>query len=227
MGDELPSLPKTWWIHQQSNSLLGYHKNFFAPDYLQTTRAVYSYAKGNRHYYADGMYVKKAGITSLHQRVTENQPTLRSWLIPISNLHCNLQQRHYCSPHLGDLEYTLLRAMYTLKESASLQHSCATYISNFTTIQKIRTDYHQQAKRLFPILNYTIFSYVYSPQPFLHGPLTTYALDTKNLQAQLNDCKNLHNLVWSNVQPRYLKLLKSVFSRPSWFHGVSQINLIG
>ena len=158
VGNKLLSLPKTLWIHQQSDSILGYHKNFFAPDHLQTTRTVYSYAKGDRHYYADGMYVKKTGITYLRQKVTENQPTLRSWQIPTPNWHCNLQQRHYCSPRLGDLEYTFLRAMNTSKQSVSLQHLCGTYLSNFTTIQQFRTDYYQRAKKLFPILNYTIFS---------------------------------------------------------------------
>jgi len=54
VGEELLSLPKAWWIHQQSDSILGCYKNFFAPDHLQTTRTVYSYAKGDRHYYANG-----------------------------------------------------------------------------------------------------------------------------------------------------------------------------
>jgi len=141
VGEELLSLPKTWWIHQQSDSALGHHQKFFAPDHLQT-RTVCSYAQGDRHYYADGMYVKKAGVTCLRQKVTEHQSTLRSWRLPNPNWHCNLQQRQYCSPHLGDLEYTFRRAMNTLKQSASLQHPCGIYLSNFTNIQQFRTDYH-------------------------------------------------------------------------------------
>ena len=52
-------IPKNWWIHQQSPSLLGYHKHFFTPSYLQTIRTTYSYERRRRHYYNNGAYVKK------------------------------------------------------------------------------------------------------------------------------------------------------------------------
>ena len=211
VGDELSSIPKTWWIHEQSNSLLGYHKNFFAPDYLQTTKTVYSYARGNRHHYANGMYAKKPGVTYLRQQVTEHRPTTHSWPLPDLNWRCKLQQKRYCSPYLGDLEYHMLRALHTLKESDSVQHLCANYTTNFTSLQQIKMDYHQTAIERYSILHHTIFSFNHSLEPFLHGPLSTYTLDIKRLQNQLKDRIALRNLAGSNVQPKYAQLLKSVF----------------
>ena len=113
VGQRLTALPKIWWIHHQSDSLLGYHKNFFAPDYLQTKSTVYSFATNNRHYYAGGSYVKKPGVTYLQQRVTEFQPYIQSWLLPRQTRNCNFQHRTYCSPHIGDLEYNMIQAAYT------------------------------------------------------------------------------------------------------------------
>jgi len=91
IGEELLFIPKVWWIHQQSDSLLGNHKNIFAPDHFQTTRTIYSYSRGNRYYYADGKYVKKPGINYLRHKVTEYQPTIYSWQLPNPEWKCNLQ----------------------------------------------------------------------------------------------------------------------------------------
>ena len=111
---------------------------------------------------------------------------------------------------MGDLEYTFLRAQDKLQEPGSQMHPCRTYLTNFTTIQQLHSDYHQRGKDIFPILNYTIFSYAYSEKPFLHGSLTTHTLDINNLQARLEDRVRFHKLVWSNARPRYLRMLQTV-----------------
>jgi len=75
-------IPKNWWIHQQSPSLLGYHKHFFTPSYLQTIRTTYSYERRRRHYYNNGLYVKQPKTQYLRQHVDELKPALTSWPIP-------------------------------------------------------------------------------------------------------------------------------------------------
>jgi len=75
-------IPKNWWIHQQSPSILGYHKHFFTPSYLQTIRTTYSYERRRRHYYNNGIYVKKPKTQYLNQRVDEVKQTLTSWPLP-------------------------------------------------------------------------------------------------------------------------------------------------
>ena len=78
LGEKLTYIPRTWWIQEQSDSLLGLHKNFFLPKYLQTIQTIYSYARNRRHYYAEGFYVKKPGVKYLRQNIDEHTPVITS-----------------------------------------------------------------------------------------------------------------------------------------------------
>ena len=147
IGSELTYAPKLWWIHQQSKSLLGYHNNFFAPDYLKTTHTVYSYARDNHHSYADGLYVKLPGHVYLRQRVLEVTPTLQSWPLPHQTANYPILQNTYCSPHMGTLENNLIRVfkMFSNLPTIDFIIQWKKYKNNFTSPPQEHLLYHLAA----------------------------------------------------------------------------------
>lgn len=115
IGNKLTYVPKTWWIHHQSDSLLGYHHNFFLPAYFKTIQTTYSYARNAKHYYAEGFYVKKTGIRYFRQNIREYTPVITSWPIPTQKINIKYPPHVYFKPHLGQVETLLSKALNLIR----------------------------------------------------------------------------------------------------------------
>ena len=88
IGSLRQDTPKNWWIHRQTDSLLGYHEHLFMPPYLRTIRTICSYTRFKRHYYAKSKYVKIPRKTYLRQHVNEIKTSTASWPVPRTKKHC-------------------------------------------------------------------------------------------------------------------------------------------
>jgi len=180
-------IPKNWWIHQQSPSLLGYHKHFFTPAYLQTIRTTYSYARRRHHYYNNGLYVKKPKTQYLRQRVNEVKPTLTSWPLPRHHINCKLNHRKYCSPRCGEVEYYMLIAFQHTpgNKNQTFIAPCIGYLKHFTTLREHQIAYQENNTFLTIRPQTPLYSYYLPNAPILPGPLITYQLHYDFLQTQL------------------------------------------
>ena len=103
VGQRLTTNPKLWWVHRQSSSVLGCHDNVFAPESLRTSQVVNSYARGQYHYYADGLYVTLPDVNYLFQNVTEHNYILQKWPLPTQTENRPLNRSTTCAPSVHHL----------------------------------------------------------------------------------------------------------------------------
>jgi len=206
IGEKLSYIPRTWWIHEQSDSLLGFHKNFFLPTYFQTLQTTYSYARNSRHYFAEGFYVKKPGVTYFRQNVREHTPVITSWPIPTEQINIKHPPIVYFKPHLGNLETLLPKVLTIIERSPHIAQisKCQNYTATFHTLQQDRSNYHQtisdQEKQLLPSI------YSYEQPPHAQSDQRTNNIAQANLQRRVDDKAQLFTLIWKNVHPHILNL---------------------
>jgi len=213
VGTQLTSPPKIWWIHRQSNSLLGYHDNFFALEYLRTSQIIHSYARNNRHYYAESLYVKILEVKYLTQNVIERNYTTQSWSLPTKTINTPDKPHEYCKPRLEALENGLNQANRFLEDRLEIKHLniCNTNIHTLKTAREDHTNYHQNAIAALPLLKHDIFSYDYVTADTFHTQLVPQHLKETQLQIALNEQLSLLNTLWSNMQPRVRILQTKLF----------------
>jgi len=212
VGEKLNYIPKTWWIHQQSDSLLGYHYNFFLPNYFKTLQTTYSYARDNRHYFAEGFYVKKPGITYLRQKVVEHTPHITSWPIPTQKINIKHPPSVYFKPHLGNLETLLPKALNLLQRPPRIDPilQCTNYTQTFRTIRQERFNYHQTISNYETSLLPELYSY---DQPDHHQrDKKINNIQQGNLQRRIDDKSQLFHVLWINVRPHILNLQENLLS---------------
>ena len=206
LGKKLDYIPRTWWIQEQSDSLLGFHKNFFLPEYLQTMQTTYSYARNMRHYFAEGFYVKKTGVTYFRQNISEHTPIITSWPIPTQSVNEKQPPTVYFKPQLGNLETIMPRVLEIVERSPRIAQilKCQNYMATFHTIRQDRSTFHQtildQETQLLP----TIYSYEQTPH--VQRDQQTNNIKQANLQRRIDDTADLFRLLWRNVQPHLLNL---------------------
>jgi len=206
LGEKFTYMPRIWWIQEQSDSLLGFHKNFFLPKYFQTIQTTYSYARNMRHYYAEGFYVKKPGVKYFRQNLTEHTPVVTSWPIPTQQINIKHPPNVYFKPHLGNLETIMPRVLQIVERSPHIAQisKCQNYMANFHTIQQDCSNYHQ---KMFD-QNKPLLSNIYSYKQTVHAKSDkrTNNVAQANLQRRINDKAQLFRLLWNNVHPHVLKL---------------------
>ena len=205
-------IPKNWWIHQQSPSLLGYHKHFFAPSYLQTIRTTYSYERRRRHYYNNGLYVKKPKTQYLAQRVDEVKQTLTSWPLPRHRINCKLNHRKYCSPRCGELEYYMLFAFHLISgnKNQTFIAPCINYLKHFTTLREQQIAYQDNNAFLTIRSQTPLYSYFLPNSPILSGPLITYHLHYDFLKTQLIEQTSIFNRNWYQLLTMFRRLKRLI-----------------
>ena len=216
LGKELTYMPRIWWIQEQSDSILGFHKNFFLPKYLQTIQTTYSYARNMRHYYAEGFYVKKPGVKYFRQNLTEHTPVVTSWPIPTQQINIKHPPHVYFKPHLGNLETIMPRVLQVVERSPHIAQisKCQNYVTNFHTIQQERSTYHQkmfnQSKyhQKRSDQNKPLLSNLYSYKQTSHAKSDkrTNNVAQANLQRRIDNKAQLFRLLWNNVHPHVLNL---------------------
>ena len=201
-------IPTNWWIHQQSPSLLGYHKHFFTPSYLQTIRTTYSYERRRRHYYNNGVYVKKPKTQYLRQRVDELKPTLTSWPLPRHHINCKLKYRKYCSPRCGEVEYYMLIAFHHTSgnKNRTFIAPCIDYLKHFTSLREQQIAYQENNAFLTIRSQTPLYSYYLPNAPILSGPLITYHLHYDFLQTQLREQISIFNQKWYQMLTMFRRL---------------------
>jgi len=195
VGTKLKNPPKIWWIHRQSNSLLGYHDNFFAPEYLRTSQVIHSYARNNRHYYAEGLYVKIPDAKYLAQNVVERNYTIQSWPLPTQETNTPDKPHEYCKPRLGALENSLNQVNHFLEDSLEIKtlNICNTNLHTFKTTQEDHAKYQQHAIAALPLLKHDILSYDdRTLDPFHARPVPQHLKETQ-LQIDLTEQLSLLN----------------------------------
>ena len=200
LGEKLTYLPRIWWIQEQSNSLLGFHKNFFLPEYLQTIQTTYSYARNMRHYYAEGFYAKKPGVKYLRQNVDEYTPVITSWPIPSQTINQKHPRNTYFKPHRGNLETTLSKIFQIVTRPPHIAQIsiCQNYTENFRTIQNERSNYHQNLNEQQPPLLSHIYSY--KQKSLATNNDQGNNVKQANLQRRIDDKAQLSRLLGNNVQ---------------------------
>ena len=206
LGEKLTYIPRTWWIQEQSDSLLGLHKNFFLPTYLQTIQTTYSYASNMRHYYAEGFYVKKTGVKYLRQNIDEHTPVITSWLIPTQTINQKQSRNIYFKPHLGNLETIMPKVLQLVERSPLIVQisKCKNYTATFHTIQQDRSNYHQSLyEQHFPLLSHI---YSYTQISFVNSNEQANNMAQANLQRRIEDRTQLSRLLGNNVQPHISNL---------------------
>ena len=204
VGPRLRHPPKIWWILRQSDSLLGYHDNFFAPEYLRISQVIYSYARGRKHDYADELYVKSPDTKYLRQNVIETNYTLQSWLLPQHENNFPEITHEYCKTRLGPPEHNLIEANKFLDNPSQTENLriCKNNAKIPQSTQRDRLEYHQKAITAFPTMNYDIFSYDTRLDNHYSEHFLPLKLNTAPLQRALNDEKNLLNMIWTNMKPK-------------------------
>ena len=221
VGPRLTNNPKLWWIYRQSPSVLGYHDNFFAPESLRTSQTVYSYAHGQYHYYADGLYVKLPDVHYLIQNVTENNYTLQKWPLPIQTENRPLNLSTICAPHIGSFERALIKAVSLLSNTPRFVNIdfCQQYASDHFSLNSLRNTYHAQAMTENPHFQSTFFSY--------HDNQTTFRAHDTSFQQAFNHEFSILNSLWQNMQPKILQLYQKLyhfhyFHRRSLYYSVER-----
>ena len=211
VGPRLTNNPKIWWIYRQSPSVLGYHDNFFAPESLRTSQTVYSYARGQNHYYADGLYVKLPNVHYLTQNVTENNYTLQKWPLPTQTENRPLTLDTICTPHIGSFERALIKAMTLLSNTPRFTNLdfCQQYASDHLPLNSLRSTYHAQAITENPHFQPTFFSY--------HDNQTTFRAHDTSFQQAFNHEFSIFKSLWHNMQPKILQLHQKLY-RFHYFH---------
>ena len=223
IGEKLSYIPRTWWIQEQSDSLLGFHKNFFLPKYFQTIQTTYSYARNSRHYFAEGFYVKKTGEKYFRQHIREHTPAIASWLIPTQQINIKHPPNVYFKPHLGNLEMLLPKVLEIIERSPHIEQisQCQNYTEAFHTIQQERSNYHQtildQETQLLPNI------YSYEQTPHVQSDHQTNNIAQANLQRRIDDKAHLFSLLWKNVHPHILNLENNLLTY--YFERNEQIRL--
>jgi len=220
LGEKLTYLPRVWWIQEQTDSILGFHKNFFLPEYFQTLQTTYSYARNMRHYYAEGFYVKKPGVKYFRQNLTEHTPVVTSWPIPTQQINMKHPSNVYFKPHLGNLESIMPKALQVVERSPHIAQisNCQNYVTNFHTIQQERSTYHQKmfdqskyhqrrSKQNKPLLSNL---YSYKRTSHAKGDKRTNNVAQANLQRRIDDKAQLFRALWNNVHPHVLNLEKNL-----------------
>jgi len=206
IGEKLSYIPRTWWIQEQSDSLLGFHKNFFLPKYFQTIQTTYSYALNTRHYFAEGFFVKKTGVNYFQQNIREHTPAITSWPIPTQQINIKHPPNVYFQPHLGNLETILPKVLKIVERSPRIEQisKCQNYTETFHTIQQDRSNYHQtisdQETQLLPNI------YSYEQTHYVRSDQQTNNIAQANLQRRIDDKAQLFSLLWKNVQPHIANL---------------------
>ena len=211
-------IPKNWWIHQQSPSLLGYHKHFFAPSYLQTIRTTYSYERRRRHYYNNGLYVKKPKTQYLAQRVDEVKQNLISWPLPRHRINCKLNHRKYCSPRCGELEYYMLFAYHLIpgNENQTFIAPCINYVEHFTT-DRFNINKRKPSRRkefLSPDWNSATHAYVrilqrkHKLSPLFRGPFPILERQPRSMLLDIDG--NLKRVSYLHLHPVRLRTDETV-----------------
>ena len=213
VGTPLTSPPKIWWIHRQSDSLLGYHDNFFEPEHLRTSQIIHSFARNNCHYYPEGLYVKMPEVKYLTQNVIERNYTMQSWPLPTKTINTPDKPHEYCKPRLGALENGLNQANRLLENSLEIKHlnTCNTNYQTLKTAREDHTNYHQNAIAALPLLKHDILSYDYVTADTFHTQLVPQHLKKSQLQIALNEQLHLLNTLWGNMQPRVRTLQTKLF----------------
>jgi len=205
VGPRLTNNPKLWWIYRQSPSVLGYHDNFFAPESLRTSQVVYSYARGQHHYYADGLYVKLPGVNYLIQNVTENNYTLQKWPLPKQTENRPLNLSTICAPHIGPFERALIKATTLLPDFSQVANIafCQQYASDHFSLISLRNTYHAQAMIENPHFQSTFFSY--------RDNQTTFREHDTSFQQAFNHEFSIFKSLWNNMQPKILQLHQRLY----------------
>ena len=205
VGPRLANNPNIWWIYPQSASVLGYHDNFFTPESLRTSQVVYSYARGQHHYYADGLYVKLPGVNYLIQNVTENNYTLQKWPLPKRTENRPLNRSTICAPHIGPFERALIKATTLLPDFLQVANIafCQQYASDHFSLTSLRNAYHAQAMSQNPHFQPTFFSY-------RDNQTTFRELDTSFQQASDHEF-SIFKPLWQNMQPKILQLHQRLY----------------
>jgi len=200
LGEKLTYTPRIWWIQEQSDSLLGFHKNFFLPKYFQTIQTTYSYASHMRHYHAEGFYVKKPGVKYFRQNIDEHTPVITSWPIPTQTINQKHPRNIYFKPHLGNLETIMPRVLQIVERSPHIAQisKCQNYTATFHTIQQERSNYHQNLyEQQIPLLS-NIYSYKQTSLAKSNEQANNVA--QANLQRRIDDKAQLSRLLGNNVQ---------------------------
>ena len=205
VGPRLTNNPKLWWIYRQSPSVLGYHDNFFAPESLRTSQTVYSYARGQYHYYAEGLYVKLPDVQYLIQNVTENNYTLQRWPLPTQTENRPLNLNTICAPHIGSFERALTKAMTLLSNTPPFANIdfCQRFASDHSSLNSLRNIYHAQAMTENPHFQSTFFSY--------HDNQTTFKAHDTSFQQAFNHEFSIFKSLWQNMQPKILQLHQKLY----------------
>ena len=205
VGPRLTNNPKLWWIHRQSSSVLGYHDNFFAPESLRTSQVVNSYARGQYHYYANGLYVKLPDVNYLIQNVTETNYTLQKWPLPKQTENRPINLSTICAPHIGSFERALIKATTLLPHISQVANIvlCQQRASNFFSLTSLRNTYHAQAMTENPHFQSTFFSY-YENQ-------TTFRAHDTSSQRTFNHEFSIFKSLWQNMQPKIQQLHQGLY----------------
>ena len=214
VGSIRQNIPKNWWIHRQTDSLLGYHEHFFMPPYLRTIRTTYSYIRFKRHYYAEGKYAEIPGKKYLRQRVEEINTNTVSWPVPRKRRDCRIKHKTYCSPRCDEIEYYMQLAYQHIppEYNGTFITPCINYLKFFTSIRAQRATYDSDTrhKKLVPKL--PIYSYELISGPFLHGPLTSYQYETTFQQMLLSmEIDSFHHK-WNQILPFFQQLKESIIN---------------
>ena len=159
-----------------------------------------------RHYFAEGFYVKKTGVTYFRQNISEHTPVITSWPIPTQSINNKHPPNVYFKPHLGKLETLMPSILEIIERSPHITQisKCQNYTATFHTIQQDRSNYHQtiltQETQLLPNI------YSYEQTPHVQSDQQTNNIAQANLQRRIDDKAQLFRLLWKNVHLHVLNL---------------------
>jgi len=201
-----------WWILPHTDSLLTYHKNFFAPSSINTIATTYSYAIKNKHYYTTGRCIPHCRKNTLSQKIKNKPSQIFSWPLPRQVINGLIPVRFYCLPQCGIVE-THMKIFHQQVPSwwpHSFSDRCHTYSSNFTTLTRQLTAAFLNLLYLNPSLNTTIYSYQTQRAIAFSGPLKTYHYELSHLNTRLKQKTILFETLWHHTYPKYKQLEKII-----------------